>query len=124
MIFIKSQKIKKFIWKLKPNKNILKILTAIALSVFVIAEVTWYSIQYYSTNNLCFTHEDKFLFAIFISAIIIVCVLLVYLIIKQQTLIGLLNQVYEAIVNSEDNIVRLQKDTQEMILKLFHNQRR
>lgn len=83
------------------------------------AEVVVYARKYYTDNNLCFTQEDKFLFTIFIVGIILICYLTIYLTIKQKTLTDLLKRVYYAIAESENNIINLERNTQEMILKLF-----
>lgn len=122
MIYIKKENNKNLsIGESKPRKEFFKTISIIGVCVFVLVEVFIYASQYYTNNNLCFTQEDKFLFTLFIAGIVLVCSLVVYLIIKQKTLTNLLKQVYEAIIDSEDNIVRLQRNTQEMILKFFNS---
>lgn len=113
MIFIKKE-------KSKFNKSIAKVVSTITLCIFVLIEVIIYAKKYYTNNNLCFTQEDKFLFTIFITGIIFICGLTIYLAIKQKTLIDLLKQVYQAITESESNIINLERSTQEMILNLFN----
>ena len=103
----------------KFNKSNIKVISIIGLCIFIITEVIIYAQKYYIANNLCFTQEDKFLFVIFIIGLIFVCCLTVYLTIRQKTLMDLLNQVYQAIADSENNIIKLERNTQEMILKLF-----
>ena len=119
MIFIKKKNIKS---KLKLSKQSLKLISTIIICIFVVLEVVLYAHKYYTNNNLCFTEEDKFLFTTIIISIFFVCALLIYLTIKQKTLLDLLRQVYEAIVDSEDNIIKLQRNTQEMIIKNFKKQ--
>lgn len=113
MINIKKEKIKNFI------RGKSKSLLGIGISLFVLIETIVYAQKYYVNNNLCFTHEDKFLFVIFMTSIIFVCGMVIYLIIKQKKLTDLLREVCQAIIDSEDNIIRFEKNTQEMILKLF-----
>ena len=120
MIFIKKEKLKILMKeRLKFNKSNIKVISIIGLCIFIITEVIIYAQKYYIANNLCFTQEDKFLFVIFIIGLIFVCGLTVYLTIRQKTLMDLLNQVYQAIAVSENNIIKLERNTQEMILKLF-----
>lgn len=120
MIFIKKEKLKILMKeRLKFNKSNIKVISIIGLCIFIITEVIIYAQKYYIANNLCFTQEDKFLFVIFIIGLIFVCGLTVYLTIRQKTLMDLLNQVYQAITDSENNIIKLERNTQEMILKLF-----
>lgn len=114
MINIKKEKIKNFI------REKLKLLLGIGISLFVLIETIVYAQKYYVNNNLSFTHEDKFLFIIFMISIAFVCGMVIYLIIKQKNLLDLLHKVYQAIIDSEDNIIRFEKNTQEMILKLFN----
>ena len=102
----------------------MKPLLAIGISSFIIIETIIYARQYYINNNLCFTHEDKFLFSIFIISIVFVCSLVIYLTIKQKTLMNLLEKVYQAIVDSENNIINLERNTQEMILKIFNRNKK
>lgn len=121
MVIIKKEKPKIFIKeKLELNKNTLKVISIFSITFFVLFEVFIYARRYYINNNLCFTHEDKFLFTIFIFSVVFVCCLLLYLLIKQKTLTDLLKKVYHAITESENNIINLEKTTQEMILKLFN----
>lgn len=104
---------------MKPNKRTLKVISIFSITFFVLFEVCVYARRYYINNNLCFTHEDKFLFTIFIFSVVFICCFLLYLVIKQKTLTELLKKVYHAITESENNIINLEKSTQEMILKLF-----
>lgn len=120
MIFIKKEKLKILMKeRLKFNKSNIKVISIIGLCIFIITEVIIYAQKYYIVNNLCFTQEDKFLFVIFIIGLTFICGLTIYLTIRQKTLMGLLNQVYQAIADSENNIIKLERNTQEMILKLF-----
>lgn len=104
--------------RIKGNYNI-KCSINIFLLLIIVAEIWFYSYNYYSCHGLCFTKEDWFIFGLMTAFNIIFVVFEITKTFYTAKLWALLGQIYEAIISSEDNNVEIQRDTQDLIIKLF-----
>ena len=117
-----SQQIKNLFNRIK-NKIQLKEFLSILILVIITIQIIFYGYGYYRNNNLVFTKEDWFIFSFLIFTIVLLCCLFIVVILDRNKFKNILYKIYEAITLSEDNLVEIQKDTQDMIINIFRKDR-
>ena len=113
-----SRKIKNLFRSIK-NKICSKTFWSILLLLIILIQVGIYSYGYYKNNNLSFTQEDKFIFIFLIFTIVMLCLLFVYVLFEHQKFYKILHKIYTAILDSEENFVEIERDTQDLIITIF-----
>ena len=114
MIIILLQKIKKersFVFK--------KIIIPILIFIVFILVNCYYFFNYYVNKNLSFTEEGKFLFALIVVGSIGFAIFYLFLIFDRAKLFKIINKIKKDIIESEDNCILANRDTQEMVLNYF-----
>ena len=79
----------------------------------------YYFYDYYVKKNLAFTSEDKFILAFLVAIIIIFAGFYLFLVLDRAKLIKILNKIKKEVIEVEDNCILVNRDTQEMILKYY-----
>ena len=91
--------------------------------IFSLTFLLFYGTRYYISNSLTFTKEDWLLFMIYIITLIIVSTLVFYLIKDRNKIYCILFKIYEELLEVEDNCVNLNRETLEMVIKIFKKEK-
>ena len=91
----------------------------ILLFAIFIAISFFYFVDYYIKKDLNFTDEDKFLFVLFVVVFLTFLIVYIFLIFDRAKLINLINKMKKEMVEIEDNCILVNRDTQEIILNYY-----
>lgn len=98
--------------------NINRIVLWLLVILLVVVSTIYFARCYLCNNELIFTSEDSAVLLLFLTFILFMSAIMIFLVIKVYKLEKFIIRMVEGIVLTEDNLICFQRTTQNMIMDL------